>query len=375
MRMRVVLVFWVLLALAGTGRADELADLNEQILKDPQNVELNLRYAHVAEQKGDLRKALSAYERITVNNPSNKEAQDGFRRVTRKLQPDTTNVAIELGTGWESNPARAPTNPVSDWLATARVDVKDERRFGDVNWRTLGTGVGEYYRWQGGDLNYGSLGVLTGPISDLTSQIALHTGVGLGIAGFGQHLLYKEGVGGLTLETGFWQGTQSTRFRLGYRRYGEFYGSGEGLYADLSTRLGFTDVLQKKDILVITPWLRWSGINGTPLFVPLEETQPGHYRELGIRPEYYMSLTDWMLIGGSMGISYRHYIDVTLLETGEPVFRRDLLLNPGLSVIFPGVLGKTIDLRFDYKYEDNRSNVPFDQYTDHQVTASVGFRF
>ena len=46
-------------------------------------------------------------------------------------------------------------------------------------------------------------------------------------------------------------------------------------------------------------------------------------------------------------------------------------MSPALAVIFPKLLGDTADLRVDYRYEDNRSNVPFDTYVDHQVTTSA----
>jgi hypothetical protein len=375
MGMRVVAILLTLLMLGGMSRADELSDLNELILKDPQNVELNLRYAKLAEQQGDLRKALSAYERITVNSPSNKEAQDAFRRITRKLQPDFTTISAEVGTGWDSNPARASTNHVSDMLALARLEVKDERSFGNVHMRSIGSAQGEFFRWQGNDLNYGNVNVLTGPMSDLTSQIALHTGLGFGAASFAQQLLYKEALLGFTLETAFWGGAQSTRLRLGYRRYGETFGASEGLYSELSTRLGFTGIFQAKDLVVISPSFRWSGINGFPLNVPMEETQPGHYREFGLRGEYFVPVAEWLTVGASMGVTHRRYVDPTILETGEAVLRRDWLLAPGASLIFPNVFKKSIDFRLDYKYEDNRSNVSFDSNTDHQVTTSAVFRF
>jgi hypothetical protein len=75
-----------------------------------------------------------------------------------------------------------------------------------------------------------------------------------------------------------------------------------------------------------------------------------------------------------MSVTHRRYIDVTILDTGEPVLRRDWLFIPGVSLIFPNVFGK-MDFHIDYKYEDNRSNVDFDRYITQQITTSVVFRF
>lgn len=375
MGMRIVAALIALLVLAGPGRADELSDINEQILRDPQNVELNLRYARLAEQKGDLRKALAAYERVTVNTPANEEAQRGFRRVSRKLQPNVTRVTAEMGVGWESNPARDSNRSISDWLMLGRLDVKDERRLGELHWRSTANATIEAYRSQGSDLNYAALNGLTGPMTDLTPKIALHTGLGLGVAWFGEHPLHQEAVAGFTVESGFWDGTQTGRLRLGFRQYGDFYGGANGLYVDLSERFGFPDVLQKGDVVVAMPWIRWSGIEGSPLFVPMEETQPGRYWELGVRGEYLRPIVSWMMAGASMSISYRRYSDPTILDDGTDVLRRDWLFIPALTVIFPNVIKQATDLRLDYKYENNHSNVDFDKYTDHQITTSMVFRF
>jgi hypothetical protein len=375
MRLAIAALFLLLLACTGGSRADELSELNEAILNNPQSVELNLRYARLAEQRGDLRKALAAYERVTVNTPSNQEAQQGFRRISRKLQPDTTRYTVEIGGGWESNPARLANGGKADVLGLARAEVKDERRLGEVTWRTIANANGEFYRTQGGELNYAAAGALTGPMSDLTPQVALHTGLGPGIASFGGHLLYQEAVAGFTLESGFWNGIQTGRLRVGFRRYGDFFGGSEGLYADLSERFGFISVLTKNDVVVVTPWLRWSGIEGTPLNIPFEETQPGRYWEFGLRGEYFTPLAEWLMVGGSMSVGYRRYADGTILEDGTSVPRRDWTFIPGLAAIFPKLVSQAGDLRLDYKYEDNRSNVAFDTYVDHQFTSSLIFRF
>jgi hypothetical protein len=358
-------------------RADELSDLNAMILRDPSNVELNLRYARLAEQKGELKKALSAYERVTVNSPLNYEAQEGFRRIVRKLQPQGTRVTIELGGGWESNPARLSRGGTSAWLGLARVEVRVERGFGEVSWRTIGSGIGEFYANQGSAVNYASGGVVTGPIWDVTPQFALHAAAGGGAALYGDHKLYEEAVAAFTLESGFWNGVQTGRLRVGSRRYDEFYGGSDGMYVDASERFAFLSVLQKNDIVSLMPWFRWSDIAGTTTLVhlPQEETQPGRYWEAGFRGEYFYPVARWMIVGASLAVSYRHYADVTVLRNGNEVLRRDWTYIPGVSAIFPKALFDAADLRIDYRYEDNRSNVTFDTYVDHQITTSAIFRF
>jgi len=373
--LRVILLSLLALALPGVSRADELSDLNAMILRDPANVELNLRYARLAEEKGELKKALSAYERVTVNSPLNYEAQEGFRRIVRKLQPEGTRVSLELGGGWESNPARDARGGKSDWLALVRAELRDERSIGEVSWRTIGSAIGEFYRDQGNAINYASAGAVTGPIWDVTPQFSLHTAVGGGAALYGEHKLYEEAVAAFTLESGFWNGVQTGRLRVGFRGYGEFYGGSSGIYADVSERFGFIGVLEKNDIVVVMPWFRWSDIAGTPLHLPLEETQPGRYWETGLRAEYFRPLAPWILVGASMAASYRKYSEATILRSGASVLRRDATYLPGVAVIFPKLLWDNADLRVDYKYEDNRSNVPFDTYVDHQITTSAIFRF
>jgi len=93
----------------GPGVAAELARVYAQILRDPTNSALNLRYAELAETSGKLRWALAAYERVLVNDPGSAEAQAGLQRVRRRLQPDSTQFTAELGAIGESNPRYLPS--------------------------------------------------------------------------------------------------------------------------------------------------------------------------------------------------------------------------------------------------------------------------
>src|SRR5215470_13514607 len=89
---------------AGVANAqDNLSDLNNQILDNPQDVALNLRYAHAAEAAGKPRLALAAYERILINDPTNAEARAGYERVRRAIEPDFTVTRVEVGVAHDSN--------------------------------------------------------------------------------------------------------------------------------------------------------------------------------------------------------------------------------------------------------------------------------
>ncbi|MBN8966324.1 MAG: hypothetical protein J0H89_13345, partial [Rhizobiales bacterium] len=84
--------------------ADELDSLYSRVIARPGDSELNLRFAQLAENSGKLRWALSAYERVTLNDPGNIAAQEGLQRIRRKLQPSTTLLTVQLGAQYESNP-------------------------------------------------------------------------------------------------------------------------------------------------------------------------------------------------------------------------------------------------------------------------------
>ena len=49
--------------------------LYQQVLADPTNVELNLRYAEMAAKRGDLEAAIGALERLLVSQPDQREVQ------------------------------------------------------------------------------------------------------------------------------------------------------------------------------------------------------------------------------------------------------------------------------------------------------------
>ena len=192
----------LLLAFAPQAKAsDQLDALYAQILKHPENSKLNLEFARAAEAAGKTRWALAAYERVTINDPGNAEGQAGLQRIRRKLQPDSSQVTVELGTAVESNPRYyiGPTRTELEGLASAA--LRDERAINGARWRTTGAVAGQIYS-QSGDLNYGYAGLNTGPVLDLFSGISMVPAIGgaaIYYEGRGQHDFRRRVAGCLSV--------------------------------------------------------------------------------------------------------------------------------------------------------------------------------
>src|SRR5690606_8330424 len=107
------------------------------VLADPLNAELNLQYARLAEAKGEVRKALAAYERVLVNDESNAAAISGIQRVRRTIEPAVSQKTLDFGARFDSNALRTNTNASSDLLGYVSYRVRDERPLHDLRWRTL----------------------------------------------------------------------------------------------------------------------------------------------------------------------------------------------------------------------------------------------
>lgn len=370
---RLAAVALLLSLFAVSANADELKRLYTQILRDPANSELNFRYARLAEERGELRKALAAYERVLVNDPNHPDVLRALQRIRRKLQPNTTQVLFEIGGGWESNPRRLASGKSGDGVALARFTVKDERGFGDASrWRTIGQLLGDIY-FDNSDLRYGYAGAYTGPVVDLTPNLAVHAALGGGAAYFDQRYFFSEATANLTFESYLEGAFHTVRVRGGYRDYDDFFPSDNGFFADVTGKFSFPNILGPNDIFIASSWYRWSDIGGTgfSLLTPTEQVQPGRYTEFGGKLEYYRRVVEWMTVGGSIAVSKRDYSKTFDVLASATVSRRDVTIVPGATLIFHHVMGYQTDLRVDYRFERNDSNQVVRDYENHIATVML----
>ena len=352
--------------------SNQLDALYSQVLKHPNDSQINLNFARAAEAAGVLRWALSAYERVTINDPGNAEAQTGLQRVRRKLQPDFSQVTVELGSAYESNPRYYVGPRRSELEGLASASLRDERALNGVRWRTTGAVAGQVYS-KSGDLNYGYAGLNTGPVIDLFSDWSVVPMIGGAGAYYDHHLYYGEGAVSATFERSSQSAFQSLQLRAAFRSYDDFFPTGSGFYTEARARFAFPNALGNGSVVILSPWVLYSDISGSVISPVLTELAPGAYVEGGSKIEAYKGITDWLIVGGSLSYTRRAYRDDLVAPNGSK--RVDTLLIPGASLLFPHVLSYQTDLRLDYRYLWDNSNDSTKSFTDHVVTGTLVYRF
>jgi hypothetical protein len=348
--------------------ADELSDLYAQVLQDPGNSALNLRYAALAEMKGEYRLALAAYERVLLNDPDNQQAKIGLARMLRLLQPATTRVALTVGTGYESNPANTPSPTKGRAVLFGSLGIRDDRKIGDTPWRSDVLAMGNFVIGDG-TLNYGYLGGNTGPVFDLTPDWALHLAGGVAGAVFDRRPYYGEIDGLIAIDGRFGAERQSIQIRGGWRDYDHFFTASSGGYVYVADQIA-VPVAAASGLIVVTPFLQYSDIKGAYQPTPTTEVDPGRYTDYGGDLGYYQNVSADVILGGDIVIRHRAYRDKIAGQQHTEDY-----VAPGANLTVKNVLPGQTDLRFDYRYRHDASNDPLRRYVDHLLTVSFSKRF
>jgi hypothetical protein len=350
--------------------AQDLRELNDRILDDTANTELNLRYAKLAEQHGELRLALAAYERILINEPDNAEAKAGFARVRRILEPAYSTLRVETGVQWDTNQLNLGGWDDETYSAYWRIDGVDERRLGSQRWRTNINFDGEVVP-DIKELNYARLAVQTGPLKDISPNVAAHPAIGVAVATLDDEFYYAEANASLTLEgqrdgVSFW-----ARARAGWRDYGEAAAAEEGPEAEVAAGVSIPRLFAETDSLTIVPWVRWSGVEGSVFDAFNNETAPGEYSEYGIDANYHFQFNDHMVVSAGALAYDRQYANTEV--AGET--RRDFYVAPQVTVSFQNLLPCQCEMNLTWRWRVNDSNDALAEYDAHQVAAGIVARF
>lgn len=357
--------------------ANELDALSQQILDNPTDASLNLRYAHAAEAAGKPRLALAAYERILINDPTNVEAHNGYERVRRIIEPGYTVTRLEAGVRWDSDPLnRNPDFTFEEHDAATtyygRLMVANESQFVGHRWRSiLNLDVEQTPDIE--DLDYQYIGAQTGPILYMGPHTAALPSIGLATSWFGGEHYFNEanlsfGMEGRAGGASYWW-----RARYGYRWYDHSTSSffdlvtEDGDYVEIVAGYSRPHTFFDRGTLTVSPFVRWSMFDGDIFdFFTFDDMAPGKYSEFGADMNYNYQLTDHLQASVGTLLRQRNF-------TGS--VRADTYFSPQASLTLQNALPCNCDLRLQYRYRDNNTNDESADYHADQVSLALTARF
>ena len=356
--------------------AQQTADLQElfrQVITNPTDAAANLRYAKEAERRGELRKALSAYERMVLNDPNNSQARGEYERIKALLEPAQTRFQVGFGGQWESNTNLSDGNGRSDFSGIVTFRVDDDRRLGNQLWRSSLQLYGDAHaRTASSDFLYGNAS--TGPVWLFENGWRMHTFVSAE-TGFADYdfLFYSAGVGA-TVETKGTDPLRSVTAAVSYADFSKNNSSGaftaekgrDAVVFGLSARIGWDNVFGKTDGIEVRPSFIWNNADKAQFT----------FMQAGVTLSYAVSLFSF---SGGVGNVYLNP-EVTAQhrsydgnEPGRSSEREDFRVAPALRLIgmydnYTAVLGYMYDRNFS-NYNNTGGNSGRD-YTNHRISLN-----
>jgi hypothetical protein len=354
--------------------ADEYRDVFDRILLDPGNVALNLRYAKLAAERRELRKALAAYERVLAKDPNNPDAKAGLVRVQQLLKPNYTRVIGIFGGQYESNPLRASgrAKVEDDGVFFGRLLVNDERLVSGRRWRSsFDTFANLHVNIR--SLDYGVVSLETGPIFPIGNTWQVHNFVGGAYSWYdGQTFQGRIGTG-LTFEPLATSLLRSITVKGDYSFIGSGFSAQDAYVIELNARFIKIGMFTSRGIGSLTPYYRYHGVTGKgdPFFGPSGELYPLTFHQVGGRADYFYELRPNLTVNANLTLEYRHYFEEVFFETKH---RRDVLVAPGAQLIVAGLFKGKADVILSYRFEYNSSNDGFLRYVNHIAGVQMLWR-
>lgn len=360
---------------SGHARADQLERLFAQILRDPHNVELNLRYARLAESRDETRKALAAYERVLEADPSNREASRALHRININLIPVETTGRIELGARYETNARQVPTGTGrnDDFAGFAKLYVNDRRPLFNNEWRSDFIGYADLHG-QETDIDFWLARAHTGPVFHLDGDATFQIAPGGAVSFLDSEWYYAEPALRLTFQNLFGGFLSRLDVRGAYRGINSDANASEGIALDIIARHVSRELVTETDLLILQPFFRYreSDSGDVGPFGLLNTFVLGDYIEVGGQVQYFVQPWADVRIGGKFLGYYRDYDQIIRLGFEQ---RDDYFISPGAEILFRNVACQGCDIKADYRFEQNFSDDDSEDFSNHVIGVSAIKRF
>ena len=373
--LRISIIICALGLASGHAHADQLERLFAQILRDPHNIELNLRYARLAEAREEDRKALAAYERVLEADPSNREASQALHRININLIPVETTGRIELGARYETNARHLPkgSGRNDDFAGFTKLLVNDRRPLLNQEWRSDFFGYADLHD-QETDIDFWIARAHTGPVFGLSGDATFQIAPGGAVSFLDGDWYYAEPALRLTFENLFNGLLSRLDFRGAYRGINSDSNASKGIALDVIARHISRELVTETDLLVIQPFFRYrrSDSGDVGPFGLLNTFVLGDYIEVGGQVQYFVQPWENVRIGGKFLGYYRDYDQIIRLGFEE---RYDYFIAPGAEILFRNVACEGCDIKADYRFEQNFSNDDSEDFSNHVIGLSGIKRF
>ena len=370
----------------------------DKLFADPNNVDLNRKYAAEAEAQGKLRLALSALERARAVRPDDREIFREFERVRAELLPAATAVTWQLGAAYASNARQANSGALKrgDDVVDGALLIQDERTILGKRWRTFALAAGQLHR-EFKEIDAARVFVESGPLFPLTEKLWLQVAPGTNIVWIDDQPLFSDFSASATLGASFWGMTQTLTARYSWR-FGESFNYSDAELFELRGRLARTLSIVKGDLAFFEPRYRFSDTKSsqpTTIILPTfvgggsftaveRDPSPLEYHEWGARASYMFPLARGKIwLGAGLTVLDRYFassvLDPSALAVGVTVGtgenRHDIYIEPTAHIVLPNLIAPNVDLRFDYRFEANSSNDDSREYENHVAGARIVGRF
>jgi hypothetical protein len=304
-----------------------------------------------------------------------------------------------MGLNYASNPREVPNSSPekeSDGIVDGAASIEDERTIAGVRLRSLAYAAGQW-DFEINELSTGRVSAASGPVMRLSQDAWLHLAPGVAVAWLDGLQMYTEASAALTVGTVYRGLTQSVTARYGWREGGDnSLEYPDGSVFEILGRFVVSPSVVKGDYFYIQPSFRLSNpdddrsgqeliqTNVGPLTLVTRDLSPFDYTEWGGRVSYLFPIDNRRVyLGVGISVYDRNFDTNTLdpfwLQGGVQIAtdekRRDLFIEPTAHLIFPNLIAPNVDLRADYRFEDNFSNDDSRDFQNHVAGVRVIGRF
>ena len=345
---------------------DDLRNVFLQLFKRPADLQLNILYATLAEEKGKLESALVTYERLSLLYPNNENWKDNIDRIRNLLQPSETTIAVVIGTTIDTNGPLNTSNigNRAEYNASTVLILDDERRLGSLRYQTTSQLYADYnLKEPENDLIAAALQF--GPLLRAWSSWQVRPAIQyeLALTGRVEREFLSNSAGTLfsfeNLDEGLFTAAEINLYYVNFNDEDSgkdavvFTGSGKLIHQ------GFREY----DQITLTPSLTFNGARSGQGSDGFRD----QYYELGLDTSYAMTISEDIEVGPTFSYYYRDYTDY---EPGGSIERDDHNFNVGLEMLASNIIPDIVIL-LNYSFERNKSSLETETYRNH----SIGINF